>query len=161
MIKLGEVIEGSKKLTQIFGRWPSFHDAEVLDLSLWRGDVDPEHGRYIFPVLTTTIHLWEMTRELDTHGFFVLKDHTLATPRFHEVHDLRMEGFNHQNAIFDLSINKLERMKPPSSYFAVEIEPSFGVGASFTCLREVRDAVLCGANGKVDQHAIDPTPKIQ
>jgi hypothetical protein len=27
-------IEGAERLTQIFGRWPSFHDAEVLRVRL-------------------------------------------------------------------------------------------------------------------------------
>jgi hypothetical protein len=150
MDRIEDMIEGSEKLTRIFGRWPSFHDAEVLDVSLWRGDVNPEQNRYVFPVLTATMHLWEMTKEVDPRGFFVLRDHTLATLRFHEVQDLRMEGFNYQNAIFELSISRLERTQPPSPYFAVEMEPSFGVGASFTCLRvEVSDAVSCGAGGEV------------
>ena len=41
-------IDGSEKLTRIFGYWPSFHDAEVIELNFWRGDVNPEVERYIF-----------------------------------------------------------------------------------------------------------------
>ncbi len=47
-----KLIEGSERLTAIFGYWPSFHDAEVVKFDLWRGDVEPEAERYIFPVLT-------------------------------------------------------------------------------------------------------------
>ena len=43
-------IEGSEKLVGIFAYWPTFHDAEVIELNFWRGDVKPEEERYIFPV---------------------------------------------------------------------------------------------------------------
>ena len=33
-------IDGSEKLVRIFGYWPSFHDAEVIDLHLWREVVE-------------------------------------------------------------------------------------------------------------------------
>jgi hypothetical protein len=63
-----------------------------------------------------------------------------------------MEGFNHQNAIFGLSIDRRERDELPSQYFAVEIEPAFGLSASFTCLRiEVEDANRCDGQGRVQQ----------
>jgi hypothetical protein len=143
------LIEGSEKLIQIIGHWPSFHDAEILDLSLWRGDVDPERNKYVFPVLTLTVHLWEMTKEVDSAGYFVLRDHTLATMKFHNVDRLQMQGFNHQNAIFGLSVDRRERDESPSPYFAVELEPAFGVSASFTCLRvEVVTASRCGRDGE-------------
>jgi hypothetical protein len=66
-------IEGSEKLTCIFGRWPSFHDAEVVDLHLWRGDSMTERSHPRFPVLTTKIHLWELTNEIDALCWFSLK----------------------------------------------------------------------------------------
>lgn len=57
------LIGGSKKITDIFGYWPSFHDAEILELTFWRGDVEPEANRYIFPVLNVTLHVWELSNE--------------------------------------------------------------------------------------------------
>jgi hypothetical protein len=45
------MIIGSEKLTSIFGRWPSFPDAEVHELHFWRGPVDTEAEVYNFPVL--------------------------------------------------------------------------------------------------------------
>jgi hypothetical protein len=33
-----EVVKGAEKLTAIFGRWPSFHDAEVTSIRFERGD---------------------------------------------------------------------------------------------------------------------------
>src|SRR3954465_12653228 len=99
MPHMDSLIEGSNKLTGIFGRWPSFHDAEIHELHFWRGDVDPDRESYVFPVLTVKFHVWELTNEVDERGYLILRHHTLTTLRFHGVDDFKMEGFNHQNAI--------------------------------------------------------------
>jgi hypothetical protein len=39
MTEITEMIVGSEKLTSIFGGWPSFHDAEVLEIHFWRGHI--------------------------------------------------------------------------------------------------------------------------
>jgi hypothetical protein len=142
------LISGSEKITQVFGYWPTFHDAEVLDLHFWRGHVDADKGVYDFPVLTLRIHLWELTKEVNSEGYLVLKHHTLTTLRFSDVHDFEMRDFNHQNAIMELSLSSHERTKPPSPYFAVQVIPAFGISASFNCIRiEVVDAVPCTEAG--------------
>jgi hypothetical protein len=145
---IAPLIENSNKLIEIFGYWPSFHDAEVIDLHLWRGDVEPEAGRYVFPVLTIKLHVWEVTNEVNTEGFLVSRCHTLSTLRFHNVDEFRMEGFNHQNAILGLSIVQEERAQGPSPVFAVQFDAAFGMGALFFCSHiEVADAVPCSTNG--------------
>ena len=151
MANIEEFIDGSGKLTDIFGYWPSFHDAEVLELSLMRGDVDPEAGRYVFPVLQVRIHLWEITSEVDAQGYLVTRHYTLTTLRFHDVDEFKMEGFNHQNAILGLSVTLQDRPSGPSPIFAVHFDPAFGMGASFVCHRVVVvDAIPCSEDGKLD-----------
>jgi hypothetical protein len=40
MVEASVFFGASQKLTSIFGgEWPSFHDAELTDVHLWRGDV--------------------------------------------------------------------------------------------------------------------------
>ena len=148
--EIGNQIEGSEKLTKIFGYWPSFHDAEVLEINLWRGDVEAERTSYVFPVLTAKLHLWELTSEVNEKGQFVLRHHTIATLRFHDVGELYLAAFNHQNAIFGLAIVRKEREEGPSPVFAVEFEQSHGVKAEFICARvEVVDATPCSEDGLV------------
>lgn len=49
----------------------------------------------------------------------------------------------------ELQLSTEERNQGPSPYFAVTVEPAFGMGASFKCLRiEVVDAVPCSDEGK-------------
>src|SRR5262249_38275731 len=154
------VIGNSEKLTEMFGYWPSFHDAEVIDLSLSRGDVRPDEGIYIFPLLETTIHLWEMTNKVNEKGFYILHKHTLAVLQFHDVHELELSGFNHQNAIFGLSFGMEERGKAPDGspltpFIVVEFEPAHGMAAKFKCFRaEVVSAVPCNENGRVEKEMI-------
>lgn len=136
-------------MAKTFSYWPSFHDAEVLEITLWRGDVEPERQSYVFPVLTAKIHLWELTSELNREGSSVLRQHTMATLRFHDVDELNLKGFNHQNAIFGLSIVRKEREQGASPVFAIEFEPAFGVAAEFICMRvEVVEAVPCDQFGR-------------
>jgi hypothetical protein len=128
------LVEGAERLTSIFGHWPSFHDAEVIEFNLWRGNANPEKPPYTFPTVTTKIHLWELTSEIDIRGYYVLRHHTLATLRFHDISELCMDGFNHQNAIFGLSITSSPTDGFPQRLH-VEFEPAFGITATFCCLR--------------------------
>lgn len=142
-------IQGSEKLLQIFGDWPSFHDAEIINLHLWRGNVDPGRNVYQFPVLTLDVHHWELTREVDAKGFLVLRHHTRTTLTFSDVQTVELKGFNQQNAILSLSIKRLERAEMPSPYFSVEIQAAFGLEASFTCLGvEVTTTTPCTSEGE-------------
>jgi hypothetical protein len=149
MSEIASLIVGSEKLTSIFGRWPSFHDAEIHDLQLQRGYVNTDDQVYEFPLLTIRLHLWLMTNDIDQKGFYVSTKHTVTTMKFYDVDNFRMEGFNHQNAIFALGIEQKTRAEGPTPYFAVDFEPSFGIDLKFTCLRiEIVDALSCDAEGR-------------
>jgi hypothetical protein len=131
-------IQESEKLTKIFGRWPSFHDAEVHELRLSRSSANkPGSGL----TLTLMIHLWTMTTELNSKGQYLLEDQTLATIAFREIEDLHLEGFNHQNVIWDISITQETTSEDGSPQFSVALEPCYGIDASFRCRQiEVLDA---------------------
>lgn len=149
MTNIESSIAGSQKITTIFGYWPSFHDAEILELHFLRGNVKPEKKIYDFPCLTLKIHLWELTKEVNAKGFLVLRYHTLAMLRFTDVFEFQMQGFNHQNAIMSLSIRCETRSNGPSPYFVVGIDPAFGMGSSFECLGiEIVDAIRCDEEGQ-------------
>ena len=148
MAEIESLIQGSDKLKSVFGYWPSFHDAEVIEIHFWRGDIDTDNSKYVFPILTAKLHLWEITREVGPGGFLGRRNHTLARLRFYDVNDFKMEGFNHQNAILGLRLASCERIEGPSPLFDVHFDPAFGMGATLTCSRiEVLDAVPCTENG--------------
>lgn len=59
-------IENQELVTEIFGEWPSFHDAEVVSLRLDRqGEGGGEDG----PTLDAAIHVWRTTEEVDPRGY--------------------------------------------------------------------------------------------
>ena|SRR2546430_6585271 len=150
MENIETLIQGSEKLTDIFGYWPDFHDAEILEIHFWRGNVDPDQGRYDFPVFSISVHLWEMTTEAEPKGFLTRRHHTVSKLRFFDVDHFQMEGFDHQNAILGLSIDRLERSEGPSPYFTVHMEPAHGIGALFECMRiEVESALACNEDGQL------------
>jgi hypothetical protein len=51
MSEIVPLIIGSEKPSSIFGRWPSFHDAEVHELNFQRGHIDREDKIYESPCL--------------------------------------------------------------------------------------------------------------
>jgi hypothetical protein len=140
-------IAGSQKLIEAHGGWPSFHDAEVIELHFWRGYMNPKANwddRNVLPTLTAKIHI--MIERPTTL-------HTLATLRFEDVDEFRMEGFNHQNAIYGLLIriqesDKLTKGEALPPYMEVQFQAASGMDASFRCSRiEVIDAVRCKEDG--------------
>lgn len=121
-------IQKSPSLTEIFGCWPSFHDAEVLRIILDRDEAQP-----FTPSLQATIYVFEMTSQIDERGSYVLKNHVAVTFRFIEIQGLSLEEFNQQNVLQGLSIldvadRQLERIK-----FEVSFDGIFGVSAKFQC----------------------------
>lgn len=120
-------IENAEFVERIFGRWPSFHDAEIHTILLTR---DCDSG----PQMDVSIHHWEITTEVDSRGYFVLRHHTLTTFRFSGVIDLHLAGFNQQNVLFDLEISEIEEPNSPPG-FSVSMPTSYGCEASFKCSR--------------------------
>jgi hypothetical protein len=124
---ISDRIAGAEKLLAVFGKWPSFHDAEVVRINLDRRSPDSEHE----PILEALIHTWEMTREIDAAGFYGTRHHALVHLRFRGFDELQLEGFNHQNVLFDLSISDVKDRQADQLYFQVEFNPSHGLGALF------------------------------
>jgi|ERR1035441_10497797 hypothetical protein len=90
-------IRGATELHDWFGYWPSFHDAEVLSLHLNRVGTS-----------SLQVHTWEITKEVDDRGYFVTSKHAVVEFTFEAVSGLSLNGFNHQNVIFGLEIEKTD-----------------------------------------------------
>ena len=149
------VIEGHEKLTELFGEWPSFHDAEVTDLSIWRGDVDPDAGKWVFPVLTVKLVVQELVKIDDPSipGALDLVPRADVILRFRDVFEFKLDDFNHTNMIVDLAFSLLARGhytngEPLKPYIVVEFVRGFGLSATFKCFAvEVVSAVARSGGG--------------
>jgi hypothetical protein len=106
-------IPGVVDLHDWFGYWPSFHDAEIVNLQLNR-----KGGSSLFA------HTWEMTKELDEKGCFVMTKHIVVEFLFDGVFDLNLTGFNQQNVIFGLDIEKTD------SGFRLTLDECYGLSGA-------------------------------
>ena len=88
-------IRSAAKVVNVFGYWPSFHDAVVVKYE------GPTVER---PTVEVTLHTWEMTSEVDAKGYFVLQKHVLISIRFFDVFDVQMEHFGTDNILFGMYI---------------------------------------------------------
>ncbi len=116
------------------GKWPNFHDAEIHNLSIWRGDVQPDDDVWIGPVIEVTIELC------------TLRNPYMVVLKFHDCESIKIEDFNHQNAVYDLNFNFEDRGVQISGesltpYITVKFEPAFGSSLSFKCFRV--EAINC------------------
>jgi hypothetical protein len=121
-----ERIRNSESLTAIFGRWPSFHDAEIHSIYLNRGGGSG-------PFLEAKIHVYEMTKEVDAKRRYILKNHTLVTFRFSRVAMGEIKWFNQQNVISHFGIDEVEAEPNSGRNFKISITSSYGCEASFEC----------------------------
>ncbi len=126
-------ITGSLLVTDLFGYWPDFHDAEVLRL---RFEATGDDG----PLLFAEIYAFEMTSDVAPSGQYVLRNHVLVSFRFSGIDNLEMHGFNAQNTIMGLNIANIRERQLEGISFEVRFEGSFGVSAKFVC----RDVVVEG-----------------
>jgi hypothetical protein len=118
-------IPGAQDVIAWFGNWPTFHDAEVLSISLDR-----------LSGCRVSVHAFEMTAEIDSSGHYVLAKHAVVTfcmegfPRDESgISNTRIEFFNNQNVLSSASINAR-----PEGYELV-LEGCHGVDGSIVCER--------------------------
>ena len=108
-------IQNANLLTGIFQGWPSFHDAEILRVTIQR------HGGIASAEFV--IHVWKTA---DYRSLL----HTLVTLRFDGIELKRFEEFNHQNVMYELTITPGER---GDKKFNVELPTSHGCDACLSC----------------------------
>jgi hypothetical protein len=124
-----------KAVVDLYGHWPSFHDAEV--------------PVYVAPTpesqtLGFTLHTWQMTDEIDAKGFFVLRKHALVSFRFDGIYDLEMDAFASQNILFGMDLIP----DSDGSSFRVVLDSVMDMSGSFSAHKgEVVSVVPCTPNG--------------
>lgn len=116
-------IRNRELLTNIFGQWPSFHDAEVLRVELDRDCC----------TLVAQIYVFRMTNTVDLDGYYVLENKTTVAMKFTGVVDLEMRWFNHQNVLWALEIIDIRSQQLERINFEVSFPSSYGLEAQFKC----------------------------
>jgi len=121
-------IENGQLLTDRFGYWPSFHDAEIVRARFEREGADA-------PFLEFDIHVFEMTSDLDEKGRYVSRKHTLTTIRCCDIILEEFKGWNHQNVIWELCIVPLANTTGNEKDDGIEvlIRSSYGCECELVC----------------------------
>lgn len=107
-------IVGTEAVLSWFGEWPTFHDAEVLELRLDREGVS-----------WLKIHAWLTTKETyekEGKQYFRTDRHAVVTFQFDEILDLQLADFSAQNVIFGLEVERTERAH------RLVLHPCYGLG---------------------------------
>jgi hypothetical protein len=118
-------VEGADALIEWFGRWPSFHDAEILNLDLRRAGSS-----------FMRIHAWNMTDRLTSDGFYVLEKHAVVEFEMVDVRDLELIQFSKQNVISGLVLEPIEN-HPDGATIKITLGCCFGLCGQICC-RKVR-----------------------
>jgi len=118
-------ITNHERVVDLLGAWPSFDDFEVVSMLLERSGTDDLVGP------TLTIQFFGFRQDVAPES--PNRNNCLLTLRFAGVESLKLEGFNHQNAIngFVLSTKWSDRLR--REVFNVELVQGFGVGCTFEC----------------------------
>jgi hypothetical protein len=108
-------VAGSQALIEWFGRWPSFHDGEILSISLNRSGSS-----------CVRIHTWETTKEVHENGYFILRKHVIVSFFLDGLTDLELNGFSPQNVISGLSVQR------SASGLQLLLNPCYGIAGALT-----------------------------
>ena len=122
-------VQGAEKLMELFGHWPSFHDAEVISLMLDQSGQDDDFG----PSLVATIRAFDITDEVLPSGFLKLAHECTAVIAFREVVELHLADFEAQNVLWGLHIVDIRDRQLERQNFEVRFAGVKGLDARFQC----------------------------
>jgi hypothetical protein len=120
-------IVNAQELETRFGRWPSFHDAEIQALRLDSGQRSEST-----PNLELDIHVFALASSSNEKSYSY-DSHTLVTLEFADIEDLELWGFQDQNVLDDLVIRDLGPDIAEGAAFQVELPANWGLGGAFRC----------------------------
>src|SRR5262245_45864846 len=122
-------VPGADQIVSWFGRWPSFHDAEILSLHLNRRGVS-----------RIDVHAWRMTDqtyEKDGRRYFVREKHAVVRFELEAVSNLELFDFNAQNVLARLDLVR------EGNLFSLRLDTVYGLGGRIDAGR-VRVLLLPG-----------------
>ena len=118
-------IIGHEKVIAILDKWPSFHDAEVLSVTLERD----ERSYIAPPQMKAVIHAFR----LEVSPGDPSRNNCLVSMQFRGIEELKLADFNNQNAINGISLSTHWSERLRCEVFNVRFLPGFGLGCEFQC----------------------------
>lgn len=121
-------IKNNELVVKTYGRWPSFHDFEVIRVEFDRALNSNHNG----PFITVHLHMWEIIGETEDGTRFRFGNHHVVVLRFNQVAEYTFEGFNHQNAIDEWEVEAVTDERG-NLYYQVDLPSLYGVDLSIKC----------------------------
>jgi len=139
-----EHIAGSEIVVEALGYWPSFHDAEVISFSADRA----------FPLVTGSavarlavhVRCYEAVGEGTAQYVQVLRKSLLVRFVFNGAREFELSGFNHQNVINSITVDRLKTNEGEG--FVVDVESTWGFGGTLRCSSVAVEAVEVVSNAE-------------
>jgi hypothetical protein len=126
-------VENTEKLIEALGYWPSFHDAEIIEISAIRA-MAGEPAATSARLRVSICEYKEIDAGTATYEMVCSKN-LLIDFLFYDLHYLCFEDFNHQNVVDAIAFNLLE-----NQLIEVTVASIFGIGGVIRCARvEVGD----------------------
>ncbi len=126
-MSIEDKIKNVELLTNIFGRFPTFHDAEVVQITLDRGD-----WKNTPPTLLAKIHVLKLVSKDDGKGNLLLSQYPVEL-RFSDIEELNLGDWNLQNVLAVLDVKEISEPQPSEMKFKVMFESIYGLWAEFKC----------------------------
>ena len=124
-------VANTAKVIAIYGGWPTFHDAEVVSLSLDRGNFSDIEPSMVVRVWTFKVH----RDQTDSNGYYRTTDYSIVTFRFNCPDEWSVEGFNHQNVLAEITFEFIDGL------VHVTMCGLYGIHAAFRCSSASVEAV--------------------
>jgi hypothetical protein len=144
-------IKNVELLVNTMGQFPTFHDSEVLQIVLDRGD------RKTIPAnLLAKIRVLKLVSKDDGNGNYLWNKH-LVELRFFSIEKVALQGFNFQNVLFDLHIEEISEPLSNEMKYQVVFESSHGVEMEFQCSEVAVESV--GSAERIKDEPVDEKTK--
>jgi len=107
-------IPGAAVVSSWYGRWPSFHDAEVLELSLKRSGIS-----------RLRLHAWNtplQASNVNQQGYLRTDKHAVVVFEMQGITDLELSDFSPQNVLAGLTVANAENA------VRITLHPAYGLG---------------------------------
>lgn len=111
-------IRNAHEVINLLGKWPSFHDAEILNVELDRK----------VPSLQLRVYTFLMNKEITKKGYYKRINQCIITFRFLSIDNVNLSDFNHQNVIFGFCFKEIR-----NGNINVVISSAYGLSGRFNC----------------------------
>lgn len=111
-------ISGHEKVTGHYGWWPTFHDAEILEIQLTRDG----------PACRIKLFVYDMYRAPNTREWVETEKYANILFQFNDVVDIDLKGFNEQNVLSRIDFNKVA-----NDIIEIRLPSIYGLNGSIRC----------------------------